>query len=212
MQRRTPTAGTRDQIARQSPRRTCEHVLIGAQRRNHRAGNPTSTDGFRDRVAGNDLDTRVLCRRHPSAVRILPGIHDRGDSTAQGVPIQRGAIAVVIGREEQQAVAGRDGVAVDVGGHRRRQHDAGKVVVGEHRRSLDGTGREHHLLGPNPMQPLPRPGHGHRPQVVRSPFDDGQEVVVVVAADRTPGQQLDICERVKLGQGTVPPSGGAFPT
>ena len=119
---------------------------------------------------------------------------------------------MVIGSEEQQPLAGCDRVAVDVGGHRGRQHDAGKVVVGEHQRSLDGAGREHHLLGANAMQPLPRSGHRHGPQVVRSTFDDGEEVVVVVAADRAPGQQLDIRGRVKLGQGAIQPGGGAFPT
>ena len=82
MQRRAPAAGTRDQIARQSPRRTRKTVCVGTHWRDHRTGNPTPTDGFRDRVAGNDLDARVLCRRHPSAVGVLPGIHDRGDSTA----------------------------------------------------------------------------------------------------------------------------------
>ena len=73
---------------------------------------------------------------------------------------------------------GCDGVAVEVGAHRARQHHARPVVVGEGERALDRAGRQHDLAGPEPSrgagadrrkrprpQPPPRAG---RPDCDRS--------------------------------------------
>ena len=50
--------------------------------------------------------------------------------------------------------AGPHGVAVDITLHRRRQHDAGPVVVMKHQRTLDGASCNDHLAGAHPPSAL----------------------------------------------------------
>ena len=85
--------------------------------------------------------------------------------------IERGAVGAVVVGEQHGAPAGQHAVAVDIGGGRRGEHDAGPVVVGEDQRPLDRAGRQHDLPGADLPQPLARRLRAARRQMIADPLD-----------------------------------------
>ena len=89
-------------------------------------------------------------------------IDDGGDLQSGGERgLDRPPAVVVVG-EQRDALCRRGGVAVDIGAHGRRHHDAGRVVAGKDDRPLDRAGGDDAALGDDAPQPLARLVRGRR--------------------------------------------------
>jgi len=154
------------------------------------AGYMFAATGFDHRTTGEDanaLGPRFFNQRTPRvAARIGHGDH----LLACIKPVQGHAVGVVVVGAEHQLSARRHAIAAHIGGHRTGEHIARYVVVAIHQRPLAGTGGQHHALGAYPVDALAHlTDRGTVAQVVGEAFVNGQEVVVVIAVHRRPGQQ-----------------------
>ena len=151
---RAETTRHGQQITRPGARRSRQRA-VGVELVQLDSGHGFAARGLNDHMTGQDFNALLARARAQIAVGRGPGVHHRhlGADLFQS---QRGVVAVVVVGEDQSLLARQHGIAADVGGHRRGQHDAGQVVVGKHQRALVRAGGQHHLLGAH----LP---HHHRP-------------------------------------------------
>ena len=137
------------------------------------------------------------------------GVDDHLDADARAVQVEGGLVGAVVGGEDDRLAAHEHAVAVQEGPGRAGQHDAGTVVVGEHHRTLVGTGRDHDGLRPQPPHPLAgQVFRGGRAEVVGAALE-GQHKAVVVAAERGGALQMqDLRVRGQLGDDLGDPVDG----
>ena len=169
------------------------------------AGNTFAAKRFDHGVALEHLDAGRQGLLHQHTSRIGPRVRHRGDWPPHAVPIEGGAIGMVVAGEQQQPLPRRHGVAVHIGGDGACQHHAGQVVVGECEWALRGAGGQHHLFGADAMQALAWAGRGAGAQVIGAAFQRGDEVVVVVAKRGGAGQQRDLGAGTQFAHGRGDP-------
>ena len=107
-------------------------------------------------------------------------------------------VAAVVGRGDDDPLAGDRRVPVEVRADRARQHHARPVVAGEHERPLLRTGREHDARGADVPQPLAGRVRGRVLQVVRAALVDEQVAVVVEPDGGRAGEDRDVRQRREL--------------
>ena len=200
-----PAAGLRDQVAFEPPRRAGQCVSLVVQRRDDGAANSGAPEGFDHPVAGDHVDAGFHRGLDQRALGMLPRIDDRNHFASNPLPVHGSLVGAVVGREQHQPVAGRHGVPVDIGGDRRCKHDARQVVVGEHQGALDGAGGQHGLARAYTVQALAGNPAVRRSQVIGAPLEDGEEVVVVVAAHGGAGQEGRVGAGREFGEGILHP-------
>ena len=209
MQGRVPAAGLRDQVAFEPARGAAQRVAFAVQWRDDRSANPAASRRFDHAVAADHVDARFNRGLDQRAFGISPRVDDGNDFASRPLPVHGRSVGVVIGGGEDQPVPGRHGVLVQIGGHRRRQHDAGQVVAGEHQGTLDGAGGQHSLACAHPVQALAGTAGVRVSQVVGASLEDGEEIVVVVAAYRGAGQERRVGTGREFGHALVHPVGAA---
>ena len=160
-------------------------------------------------AGGEDADafgTRFFNQR---ATWVVAGVGDGDHLQASVVPVQRGAVGVVVvGRQHQLAARGH-AVAANVGGNGTGQHVARYVVVAVHQRALVGAGRQYHAFGAYTVHTVAYlADRGAVAEVVGEALVNGQEVVVVVAVDRGAWQQGHFRQAFQLFDHGVDPVGG----
>ncbi len=102
----------------------------------------------------------------------------------------RGAVGVVVVRDDHGPVARRHRVVDEVVPHRRGEHHPRQVVAGEGERPLDRAGRRHDLPRADLPEPVARPlGAGH---VVGQALHGEDVAVVVDARPHRAGAQADV--------------------
>ena len=121
------------------------------------------------------------------------------------MPVERGLIGAVIAGKQHHAAARSDTVTVDVGGHRRRLHNAGNIVVSKHQRSFKGTGGQHHALGAHPVQALATSGGSAQRQVVAATLQNTDKIMVVIAKGGASRQPLQVSKGFQFGDHKVDP-------
>ena len=96
---------------------------------------------------GLDRDPEARRARHAGQRpgRLVTQVGDQFDGDARLMQVERGAIGLVMGGGDDDALADLDAKKVEIAPRRARQHDPRPVVVGEDERPLDGAGREHDL-------------------------------------------------------------------
>ena len=197
MDRGLPAARDRQQVAVDRPRRPGRLAAFEAHdldRRELRAAQRP-----RDHVAGQRLDADLAQRRNQRMVRRAAGVDHGRHPHARDGEIERGPIGVVAAREDRGIGARRHGEAVEIGADGARQHDAWPVVVGEGERPLDRPGREHHLAGADRPETLARAAG------IFPVFEQGDQIVVVVAERRGARQERHLGQARKLAQGALDP-------
>ena len=204
MHRRRPAAGDGDRVA--------------GDRLDPHPGAVDPADGERldppmplgpDRAeAAADLEPGLPRPVDQRAGRRLARIEDRGHGDAGRMQGERGAIGVVVVGGDHHPVPHGDAVEVEEIARRPRQHHAGAVVAGEGDGALDGAGGQHHLLRPDPPQPLAQGGAALGRLL--QPFG-GEDVAVVVDAG---GLGVEAHHDARLGEGCdlgLDPLGGGPP-
>ena len=197
---RTPAAGTGDQIASQAarPAGDLESSAPFFKPGDERTFN-TLAERFHHPVTADHLDASGPRPLLTLAFQPRPSIHDRHHFPANAPPIQRHVVGVVVGGEEQQLLARRHGVAIEVSAHGRGEHHARQIVVGEDERPLHSAGGENGLLGADAVQTASGAAlFDGRRQVISARFQGREEAVVVAAEDGGARQQHRI-ERPQLG-------------
>ena len=159
-------------------------------------------------MVGQDRQARGLGHLAHGSQHFAPQVDDGGDLDPRRVHVERRAVGAVVVGENHRRRARLHGVAVDVGAASARQHDAGAVVVAEHRGAFDRTGREHHLLGPQLPQAVARQVLGLSAEMVGDLLDQGQEVVIEVAVDGGAFEHPDLGQGAQLRLGRARPIQG----
>ena len=181
MNGRVPAARDAYQIARDGLGRTL-HAIAGIAEALHLdRGDPAAPFGRGDGMADADADARSARGSGQVALRVGAQV-DHADADPGALQVERGAIGAVVVGEHDGAAAGPNGIAVDVGTHRARQHDARPVVAGEHQGPLERAGGQHDLARPDLPQALAGQMRvGARRQVIAHALEQAEVVVVVVA-------------------------------
>lgn len=174
---RVPAAGDQEQV-------DGEPTLSGGLpvRGDRHGGEAVPAFRAGDRVSGQHLDPGGPGTLGPFP-RIGPGVDDRRDVQSRRRQVECGGVGAVVGREHDRVTAGQNGVPVEVGPGRGRQHHARAVVVAECERALVGAGREDHAPGADPPDALAGDVVRGRGAEVVGPALDGEDVVVVVVAE-----------------------------
>ena len=122
--------------------------------------------------------------------------------------IIRQGITAVIGGEDRNRPAGCHPKAVEIVAHGTGHHHAGNVVAAKHQRAFLRTGGKQRLLGNNPPKPL----DGHIRQrlidMLLNPLDGAEDIAVIPAKRRRPGQDPDVFKRLQLGNQFCREGGG----
>ncbi|MCY1177557.1 hypothetical protein D9M73_178700 [compost metagenome] len=130
----------------------------------------------------------------------MPGVCHSDHLQAGIQPIQRHTVSKIIVGRQHQLLARCHTITAHIGRHRTGQHVARHVVVAVHQRPLVAAGGQHHALGPDPVHALAHLANRRAvAEVVGQPLVNGQEVVVVIAVDRGPGQQGHIRQFFQFG-------------
>ena len=202
MQGRIPAARHREQIAIDRDAATAysgKRPDIDAAQR--------GTAGRRDDgMAGEKRNT--VDQRQRRVAGPVARVDDRGDRHPG--PIQRGGgvVGIVIVGEQHGAGSRRDGIAVDIGLDRARQHHAGAIVAGEDERPLQCASREHDSAGADMPQPLARQsGRRRGTEPLADTFGRNQVIVVVMPEHRRARQQADLRHCLQLGDRGGGPGG-----
>ena len=161
--------------AQRGAARRPDHAVAGIKRH--------SSDPAARRHSG--VDTRVD----------NPGDRDPGPGKGGGE-----RIGIVIIGEQHRPPSRHHRVAMEIAQRGARQHDAGAIVVGEHNRTLQGPGRQHHPTGADMPETLARQeGRRRRTKLLSDPFDRDQVIIVVMAGYRRRGQQPHLRQRRQFG-------------
>ena len=191
---RVIAAGRADEVTFQRARCACNGGAVAVHGCNHRARHPLGAGCFNQRVVGVERHSQGL---QPHCVRscALRADIDNGNVDTRFLGLDRRRQGHVVVDQKQPLVPGLYTIALQVGFNRAGKHDAGKVVVAEHQRTLKGTGGEHNLLGTDAMPPHARAvvavGFRHV-KVVCYAFQRGQHVVVENARQRGSGQHSHV--------------------
>ena len=197
---RAPAAGNRQQVAIEPPRAALYGVGIGVQTHDADRIQALAAARIDDDATVDDLDPGAAHGGGQLARRLRAQVDHRGDVDAGGLQVERALVGAVVVGGDHGAAAGADGVTMDIGRDRRRQHDARAVVVGEQQRPLAGAGGEHHAARAHLPQLFAGGAALGRGQVIGEPLADGQEIVVVVAEHGAARQQRDLGQRGELGE------------
>ena len=139
---------------------------------------------------------------HPDA---LPDV-DHGDGLGPGgfqIGQQQGR--GVVGGQQHDPAPDEHAVPVQELVRRPRQQHARTVVVGEGDGPLVRPGRHHDLAGPDPPDPRPGGVLGRRAEMIGTPLQGQQQVVVVEGEGRGPLQVRHVRRRGQLGLRLVDP-------
>ena len=124
------------------------------------------------------------------------------------MPVDGRAVRRIVVGKQHQPLPGRHAVAVQVGPDRAGQHHARHIVIAEHQGPLDSARGQNHLFGAHPVQALARAVWRGEAQVIATPLDNAQEIMIVIAEYRAARQQLDVVERPQAGHGALGPGRG----
>ena len=190
MHDRAVAAGGGDQVALEGFARAGDLVCLHIDGGHAGAGDVLAALGLDHGAGGEDANAFGTCFFNQRATRVVAGVGNGDHLQAGVVPVQRGAVGVVVvGRQHQLAARGH-AVAAYVGGHGTGQHVARQVVVAVHQRALVGAGSQHHALGADAVYAVAYlADRGAVAEVVGEALVDGKEVMVVVAVDRGTWQQ-----------------------
>ena len=207
MNLRVPATGHSHRVAGQAaPLGACLATHHGAYLQRRHYG--TTTRLQRHKTAQH-FDAR-RCRAVGQRARsCCPGTHvDDGDLRTRLSEDHGVAIGTVVVAGQHHALPHQHAVQSGVVGQRRRQHDAGQIVVAKHHRTLVGAGSQHHVCSTHAPQPFPKACALGQRQVVGERLADGQEVVVVVTKHHTPADDAHLGHGRQLRLGRARPVAG----
>ena len=168
-----------------------------------RVGDSLAAGHIDDRRAGEKLDAVLLRlglqRRCGRPWGRGPQIRE-GHGDARHRQVEGRAIGGVVVGGDHGAAGGRHGEAMEVGSHRRGQHDAGPVVVGEDERPLGSTRRQHDGAGAERDDDLARFALGGIGPEMAPPLHQRHRIAVIEAERGGAKPDRDIVECAQLPQ------------
>ncbi|MCY1298147.1 hypothetical protein D9M70_476190 [compost metagenome] len=177
----------------------------------------TAIAGNADRVhtqLAAGLDHRMPCHHFDAELArlgknrlagILAAIDDGRHGNAGALQVEGRFIGRVMGGVDADLRADGDAEMVEIGAAGRSEHDARPVIVGKHHVPFDLAVGKDHLLGTHLPQPLARQRLVERRQMIGHPFDQADEIVVVVAEPGGAGQKRDVVHGGKRLGGLLRP-------
>ena len=199
--------GDAQEIARQGLDGTLHPIASIAQPLHLDRGDPPTPLGPGDGMAGADADARGARGSWQVALRAGAQV-DHADADPGALQVERGAIGAVVVGEHHGAAAGPHRIAIEIGAHGARQHDARPVVVGEHQGPLERARGQHDL--PRPDLPQALAGQmrgGDRRQMIAHALEQAQVVVVVVAKRGGAREHAQLRAGLELGRDGAQPDG-----
>ena len=103
-------------------------------------------------------------------------------------------MGIIIISKDRDRLAGADAIAVEIGPHRARRHDARTVIVGKRHGPLQRTGGQDRLLGHDTPERFDRPFRG-RLQMLANPLQRAIGTLIISAGDRGACHQAHIGQR-----------------
>ena len=147
-----------------------------------------------------DADAGGARRLRQETRRFVAQVGDNLDLRTGLLEVESGAIGVVVGGSDGDALADLDAVLVEIAPRRVGQHHARPVVVGEDERPLDRARRQHDLARSHLPEPLARQ-IGIRHQLgLGQPLAQRQEILRVIAERLGARHQLDVGHRAERGK------------
>ncbi len=187
---RRPAAGHGDQVAEN---------LLGPPAQLAGAGQAPDLDPrhalaarhLADAVPGMHRDAQGACLVGQGARSFGAHIHDCCDGAASLVDRDGRPVGIVVVRADHHTAPGQHAPKPDVVAHRRGQHHAGHVVIGEAQRPLQRAGRDDDALGAHPPKTMPRRACQARP-VIGHPLVEQCIAVIVEPRRHGPGAKRDV--------------------
>ena len=199
MHHRAVAAGSGQQIALQPLAGAGDAQRLDVNRRHPCTAHMLAATGFDHRTTGENANALGPCFFDQRTTGVAARIGDGNHLLAGVEPVQRHAVGMVVVGTEQQLFTRCHAITAHIGRHRTGEHIARHVVVAVHQRPLAGAGGQYHALGPDPVDTLAYlTDRGAIAEVVGETFVNGQEVVVVVAVHRRPGQQDHVWQRLEF--------------